>query len=52
MEYHIDAILNEVDRFTLAYHLTFNPTENIWSIGKGHVAKRNISLSMQSIKYI
>lgn len=51
-EYHIDAILKEHGHSVLRlppYHPTFNPIENIWSMVKGYVAKRNVSLNMQGI---
>lgn len=51
-QYKVDNILKEYGHSVLRlppYHPTFNPIENIWSIVKGYVAKRNISLNMQSI---
>lgn len=55
VEYKIDTILSQHGHTALRlppYHPQFNPIENIWGIVKGFVAKKNVSMNMESIKHL
>lgn len=52
IEYKIDTLLREHGHSVLRlppYHPDFNPIENIWAMIKGYVAKKNVSMNMDTI---
>ncbi|CAK1602201.1 unnamed protein product [Parnassius mnemosyne] len=52
VEYKIDHLLQEHGHSVLRlppYHPDFNPIENIWAMVKGYVAKKNVSMNMDTI---